>query len=61
MNAGANGAETKDVLVEATGIDRKGNIHTFSNADMKFVYRNSRRRSLHHLHLGAIPGKARRA
>ena len=41
MNAGANGAETKDVLVEATGIDRKGNVHTFSNADMKFVYRNS--------------------
>ena len=40
MNAGANGAETKDVLVEATGIDRKGNVHTFSNADMKFVYRN---------------------
>jgi UDP-N-acetylmuramate dehydrogenase len=40
MNAGANGAETKDVLVEATGIDRKGNIHTLSNADMKFVYRN---------------------
>jgi UDP-N-acetylmuramate dehydrogenase len=41
MNAGANGAETKDVLVEATGIDRKGNRHIFSNADMKFVYRNS--------------------
>ena len=41
MNAGANGAETKDVLFEATGIDRKGNLHTFSNADMKFVYRNS--------------------
>ena len=41
MNAGANGAETKDVLLEATGIDRKGNLHTFSNADMKFVYRNS--------------------
>jgi UDP-N-acetylmuramate dehydrogenase len=41
MNAGANGAETKDVLRDATGIDRKGNIHTFSNADMKFVYRNS--------------------
>src|SRR5215475_4979300 len=41
MNAGANGAETKDVLVEATGVDRIGNIHTFSNADMKFVYRNS--------------------
>jgi UDP-N-acetylmuramate dehydrogenase len=41
MNAGANGAETKDVLVEATGVDRKGQLHKFSNADMKFVYRNS--------------------
>src|SRR6201990_2623105 len=41
MNAGANGAETKDVLLDATGIDRKGNVHTFSNADMKFVYRTS--------------------
>jgi UDP-N-acetylmuramate dehydrogenase len=41
MNAGANGAETKDVLLEATGVDRKGNIHAFTNAEMKFVYRNS--------------------
>jgi UDP-N-acetylmuramate dehydrogenase len=41
MNAGANGVETKDVLVEATGVDRKGNVQKFSNADMKFVYRNS--------------------
>jgi UDP-N-acetylmuramate dehydrogenase len=41
MNAGANGAETKDVLVEATGIGRDGNKHQFQNADMKFVYRNS--------------------
>jgi UDP-N-acetylmuramate dehydrogenase len=40
MNAGANGAETRDVLVEATGVDRKGDVRTFSNADMKFVYRN---------------------
>ncbi|HLZ02244.1 MAG TPA: UDP-N-acetylmuramate dehydrogenase [Bradyrhizobium sp.] len=40
MNAGANGAETKDVLVDAIGVDRKGNKHIFSNADMKFVYRN---------------------
>jgi UDP-N-acetylmuramate dehydrogenase len=40
MNAGANGAETKDVLLDATGIDRKGNIHTLTNAEMKFVYRN---------------------
>jgi UDP-N-acetylmuramate dehydrogenase len=41
MNAGANGRETKDVLVEATGIARDGTKHTFSNADMKFVYRSS--------------------
>jgi len=41
MNAGANGAETKDVLIDAVGIDRSGNRHTFTNADMKFVYRAS--------------------
>ena len=41
MNAGANGSETKDILIEATGIDRAGNKHVLSNADMKFVYRNS--------------------
>ena len=41
MNAGANGGETKDVLVEATGISRDGKKHIFSNAGMKFVYRNS--------------------
>jgi UDP-N-acetylmuramate dehydrogenase len=41
MNAGANGAETKDVLIEAIGIGRDGRKHTFSNADMKFVYRGS--------------------
>jgi UDP-N-acetylmuramate dehydrogenase len=41
MNAGANGGETRDVLIEATGIDRDGKKHVLSNADMKFVYRNS--------------------
>ena len=41
MNAGANGGETKDVLIEATGIGRDGTKHAFTNADMKFVYRNS--------------------
>jgi UDP-N-acetylmuramate dehydrogenase len=41
MNAGANGAETKDVLVEASGIGRDGKKHTLGNAEMKFVYRNS--------------------
>lgn len=41
MNAGANGGETKEVLVEARGVTRAGEKVTFSNADMKFVYRNS--------------------
>jgi UDP-N-acetylmuramate dehydrogenase len=41
MNAGANGGETKDVLIEATGIGRDGSKHRFDNAGMQFVYRNS--------------------
>ncbi|CAL79327.1 UDP-N-acetylenolpyruvoylglucosamine reductase (MurB-like) [Bradyrhizobium sp. ORS 278] len=41
MNAGANGGETKDILVEATAIDRRGETHRLSNADMKFTYRAS--------------------
>jgi UDP-N-acetylmuramate dehydrogenase len=41
MNAGANGAETRDVLVEASGVSRDGNKLTFTNADMKFAYRHS--------------------
>jgi UDP-N-acetylmuramate dehydrogenase len=41
MNAGANGGETKDVLIEATGIGRDGTRHVFDNAGMQFVYRNS--------------------
>ncbi len=41
MNGGAFGGETKDVLIEARGIDRAGNARTFSNADMGFTYRNS--------------------
>jgi len=41
MNAGANGSETKDVLIDAVGIGRDGTKHRFGNADMKFIYRNS--------------------
>jgi len=41
MNAGANGSETKDVLVEATGVGRDGKKLIFNNNDMKFTYRNS--------------------
>ncbi|HVY41631.1 MAG TPA: UDP-N-acetylmuramate dehydrogenase [Hyphomicrobiaceae bacterium] len=40
MNAGAHGRETKDVLVEARAVDRQGNIHVLSPADMKFSYRH---------------------
>ena len=40
MNAGAYGAETKDVLVSCRGVDRSGRILEFSNADMGFTYRH---------------------
>ena len=40
MNGGAYGGETKDVLIEARGVDRGGHIRTFSNADMGFSYRH---------------------
>ena len=40
MNGGAYGGETKDVLIEATGIDRQGNTRIYSNADMGFSYRH---------------------
>ena len=40
MNAGAYGGETKDILIEARAVDRSGNIHVLSNADMKFSYRH---------------------
>ncbi|XUM22517.1 UDP-N-acetylmuramate dehydrogenase [Bradyrhizobium oligotrophicum S58] len=41
MNAGANGGETKDILVEAVAVDRDGETHRFNNAEMKFTYRAS--------------------
>jgi len=40
MNGGAYGGETKDVLVEAYGLDRDGSLRTYSNADMGFAYRH---------------------
>jgi UDP-N-acetylmuramate dehydrogenase len=40
MNGGAYGGETKDVLVEARGVDRAGRIVTFTNADMHYSYRH---------------------
>jgi UDP-N-acetylmuramate dehydrogenase len=41
MNAGANGVETRERVIETVGIDRRGGRHTFSNRDMGFTYRHS--------------------
>jgi len=41
MNAGANGVETRERVVEVRALDRKGNAHTLSNADMGYQYRHS--------------------
>jgi UDP-N-acetylmuramate dehydrogenase len=40
MNGGAYGGETKDVLVEARGVDRQGHLRTYGNAEMGFSYRH---------------------
>ena len=40
MNGGAYGGETKDVLVSARAVDRAGNLHVLSNADMHYTYRH---------------------
>ncbi|MGL4488167.1 MAG: UDP-N-acetylmuramate dehydrogenase [Rhizobiaceae bacterium] len=41
MNAGANGVETRERVIEVRAIDRKGKLHVFSNADMGYAYRHS--------------------
>src|SRR5690606_27051707 len=41
MNAGCYGSETKDVLIEATALDRQGKRRTISNADFGFTYRHN--------------------
>jgi UDP-N-acetylmuramate dehydrogenase len=40
MNGGAYGRETKDVLIEARGVDRRGRVHVLGNADMHYSYRH---------------------
>lgn len=40
MNGGAYGSETKDVLIEARGIDRAGRCVTFDNSQMGYAYRH---------------------
>lgn len=41
MNAGANGVETRERVVEVRALDRKGEAHVLSNADMGYAYRHS--------------------
>ncbi len=41
MNAGANGVETRERVVELRALDRKGNVQTLSNAEMGYAYRHS--------------------
>lgn len=41
MNAGAYGSETKDVLLEATALDRAGRTHVLAVRDFGFSYRHS--------------------
>jgi UDP-N-acetylmuramate dehydrogenase len=41
MNAGAHGGETREIFVEAQGIDRAGAMRIFDSAAMGFSYRHS--------------------
>jgi UDP-N-acetylmuramate dehydrogenase len=40
MNGGAYGRETKDALVEARAVDRKGSVHVLKNSEMGYTYRH---------------------
>jgi UDP-N-acetylmuramate dehydrogenase len=40
MNGGAYGRETKDVLIEARGVDRQGRVNVYSNREMGYSYRH---------------------
>jgi UDP-N-acetylmuramate dehydrogenase len=41
MNAGANGVETRERVVEVTAIDRRGERRVLTNGDMGYAYRHS--------------------
>ncbi|MGN6447609.1 MAG: UDP-N-acetylmuramate dehydrogenase [Brucella intermedia] len=41
MNAGANGVETRERVVEVRALDRNGEVQVLSNADMGYAYRHS--------------------
>lgn len=42
MNAGAYGGEMKDIVLKVRAIDKKGEVHEYTNEEMNFRYRNSR-------------------
>lgn len=41
MNAGANGSETAERVVEVRALDRDGTLHVLTNAEMGYAYRSS--------------------
>src|ERR1700710_2317362 len=41
MNAGCYGREIKDIFVEATALDSRGNVIVLTPADMNFIYRKT--------------------
>lgn len=41
MNAGANGSEVKNVLIDIEAVDRQGNLKRFTMEEMNLSYRNS--------------------
>lgn len=41
MNAGAYGVEFKDIIIDATAVDRKGDVHTATPQEMGMGYRHS--------------------
>lgn len=41
MNAGANGVETRERVVEVRAVDRKGGRHVLTNAQMGYAYRHA--------------------
>ena len=41
MNAGANGAETRERVVSVRALDRGGEVREFSNQEMGYAYRHS--------------------
>jgi UDP-N-acetylmuramate dehydrogenase len=41
MNAGANGSETTQRVIEVTAVNRRGNRHVLTHAEMGYSYRHS--------------------